>query len=225
MRLSCPNCGAIYELPEDRLPEGGGHVQCTDCHTRWFARRPPAAAPGERPSEDEIIARLEARTPPRAAPAPGASGAPGASAETIPFPGPRRPQPEPQAQPQSQPQAQPQTQASPAAAAEPAQPGKVVPPQPAAQPTPLRPRPDRPTPAAAPGLPPAPRRRGGLGFALALALAAAAFGLHLGARPLAAQIPAAAPALSAYADQVEALRDGIESTLGPLRDRLFGNPA
>ena len=173
MRLSCPNCGAIYELPEDRLPEGGGHVQCTDCHTRWFARRPPAAAPGERPNEDEIIARLEARTPPRAAPAPGT---PGASAETIPFPGPRRPQPDPQAQPQSQSQPQSQPQASPAPA-EPAQPGKVAPPQPAAQPTPLRPRPDRPAPAAAPGLPPAPRRRGGLGFARARALGATAFGL------------------------------------------------
>lgn len=223
MRLSCPNCGAIYELPEDRLPEGGGHVQCTDCHTRWFARRPPAAAPGERPNEDEIIARLEARTPPRAAPAP-APGTPGASAETIPFPGPRRPQPDPQSDPQAQSKLQPQPQASPAPAA-PAQPGKVAPPQPAAQPTPLRPRPDRPAPAAAPGLPPAPRRRGGLGFALALALAATAFGLYLGARPLAAQIPAAAPALSAYADQVEALRDGVEAALGPLRDRLFGRSA
>ena len=27
MRLSCPNCAAIYELSEDRLTPGGSHVQ------------------------------------------------------------------------------------------------------------------------------------------------------------------------------------------------------
>ncbi|PJN93938.1 hypothetical protein CNY89_17450, partial [Amaricoccus sp. HAR-UPW-R2A-40] len=45
MRLSCPNCAAIYELSEDRLTPGGSHVQCSECHTRWFARPPALAAP------------------------------------------------------------------------------------------------------------------------------------------------------------------------------------
>lgn len=58
MRLTCPNCAATYDLPDDRVPGGGSHVQCSACHTRWFAR--PAAAP-ERLSEDEIITRLETR--------------------------------------------------------------------------------------------------------------------------------------------------------------------
>jgi predicted Zn finger-like uncharacterized protein len=58
MRLTCPNCAATYDLPEDRVPAGGGHVQCSACHTRWFARAAPAP---ERLSEDEIITRLETR--------------------------------------------------------------------------------------------------------------------------------------------------------------------
>ncbi|MER2507411.1 MAG: zinc-ribbon domain-containing protein, partial [Amaricoccus sp.] len=56
MRLTCPNCGAEYEVPEGQIPAGGKHVQCTACHTRWFARAAQAAL-----SEDQILARLETR--------------------------------------------------------------------------------------------------------------------------------------------------------------------
>lgn len=71
MRLTCPECGADYEAPDSEIPTEGRHVQCTACHTRWFARRPPA----EDVSEDEIIARLESRRPNlRAVPDPGESG-------------------------------------------------------------------------------------------------------------------------------------------------------
>jgi predicted Zn finger-like uncharacterized protein len=59
MRLTCPNCGAEYEAPRNMLPAGGRHVQCSACHTRWFARgdaRPML-------SEDQIIRRLESRGP------------------------------------------------------------------------------------------------------------------------------------------------------------------
>lgn len=59
MRLICPKCGAEYEPPRNMVPSGGRYVQCSACHTRWFAKgnsRP-------RLTEDQIIARLESRTP------------------------------------------------------------------------------------------------------------------------------------------------------------------
>jgi predicted Zn finger-like uncharacterized protein len=59
MRLTCPECGAEYEAPDSEIPTEGRHVQCTACHTRWFARK---AIP-EQVSEDEILTRLESRRP------------------------------------------------------------------------------------------------------------------------------------------------------------------
>ena len=57
MRLICPNCDAEYEVPDGMVPAAGRHVQCTSCHTRWFARGTAEAAP----SEDQIVTRLETR--------------------------------------------------------------------------------------------------------------------------------------------------------------------
>ncbi len=59
MRLICPKCGAEYEPPQNMMPSSGRHVQCSDCHTRWFAR----AESEPMLTEDEIIARLESRAP------------------------------------------------------------------------------------------------------------------------------------------------------------------
>lgn len=59
MRLTCPECGAVYEAADSEIPTEGRHVQCTACHTRWFARKPAA----EEVTEDDIIARLESRRP------------------------------------------------------------------------------------------------------------------------------------------------------------------
>lgn len=36
MRLTCPNCGAQYEVPDDVIPEDGRDVQCSNCGTTWF---------------------------------------------------------------------------------------------------------------------------------------------------------------------------------------------
>ena len=55
MRLTCPNCGAAYEVADGMVPAAGRHVQCTVCHTRWFV----AGAERAPMSEDRIIARLE----------------------------------------------------------------------------------------------------------------------------------------------------------------------
>ena len=58
MRLTCPNCGVEYEVPEAQVASGR-HVQCTACHTRWFARPVPQPAL----SEDQILSRLESWRP------------------------------------------------------------------------------------------------------------------------------------------------------------------
>jgi predicted Zn finger-like uncharacterized protein len=85
MRLNCPNCATGYEVPDGMIPTGGRHVQCTDCHTRWFVKG------NARPmlSEDQIINRLEARsTRPRpvAVPDPvSASPAPSLAADRAEF--------------------------------------------------------------------------------------------------------------------------------------------
>ena len=59
MRLTCPNCGAEYDIPEGMLPPAGRHAQCSACHTRWFVRGPAREAV----SEDQILSRLESWRP------------------------------------------------------------------------------------------------------------------------------------------------------------------
>lgn len=36
MRLTCPNCGAQYEVPDDVIPAAGRDVQCSNCGNTWF---------------------------------------------------------------------------------------------------------------------------------------------------------------------------------------------
>jgi predicted Zn finger-like uncharacterized protein len=36
MRLTCPNCGAQYEVPDEVIPETGRDVQCSNCGDTWF---------------------------------------------------------------------------------------------------------------------------------------------------------------------------------------------
>lgn len=48
MRLTCPNCGARYEVDDALIPPEGRDVQCSDCFTTWFQpglRRPPPPPP------------------------------------------------------------------------------------------------------------------------------------------------------------------------------------
>lgn len=47
MRLTCPNCGAQYEIPDDVLPQSGRDVQCSNCGDTWFQHHP------DHPAEDE----------------------------------------------------------------------------------------------------------------------------------------------------------------------------
>ncbi len=211
MRVTCPKCGASYALGAEAVPQGGSHVQCGACHTRWFVRaeRPVPAAL----SEDQIVARLDRRgdRPPSAE---DAGPAAPARAAPIMFPGPLRPAPV-----GARPLAPDPEPAAEAAA-------------PAAAPTPLRPRPSaaaiagRATPEpASSAVPPAaaPRRgRWALGFATALGLVGLGLAGYLRADAAAARAPVAAPALAAYVATVDAGRAWVEARLGPARDRLFG---
>lgn len=67
MRLTCPNCGAQYEVPDDVIPEEGRDVQCSNCGDTWFQHAagfdpgaaaaaqdsaPDAASPAAQPSAE-----------------------------------------------------------------------------------------------------------------------------------------------------------------------------
>lgn len=49
MRLTCPNCGAQYEVPDGVIPETGRDVQCSNCGHTWFQQHPDdmAGTPGD----------------------------------------------------------------------------------------------------------------------------------------------------------------------------------
>jgi predicted Zn finger-like uncharacterized protein len=64
MRLTCPNCGAQYEVPDEVIPDEGRDVQCSNCGDTWYQAHP------EFP---ELALEAEAElddTPPPAPPAP-----------------------------------------------------------------------------------------------------------------------------------------------------------
>ncbi len=85
MRLICPTCDTTYDVPSGQIPEAGRHVQCSNCHTRWFARPPAEAAP----SEDQVIYRLESRAArPRPVAPVSFAPAPGSRPEPVPEPAP-----------------------------------------------------------------------------------------------------------------------------------------
>jgi len=42
MRLTCPNCGAQYEVPDEVIPTEGRDVQCSNCGDTWFQAHPSA---------------------------------------------------------------------------------------------------------------------------------------------------------------------------------------
>jgi predicted Zn finger-like uncharacterized protein len=203
MRLYCPKCDAEYEVPDGMVPAAGRHVQCTVCHTRWFARGSAAPAP----SEEQILTRLEARAP-RPADAGGGgdelAGEPAAAAPVVPL---RRPAAS--------------TQSAPARPAKPADRPAVTRP---ASITATRPAPRLEldaAPASPPASPPpAPRGRFGLGLVAAVLLFLLALGLYDFRQEIAAEIPEAGPTLDAYADTVDDLRDQVERQLAPLRDRI-----
>lgn len=236
MRLTCPTCGAEYEIADAMVPASGRHVQCTACHTRWFVR-------GEAPqpeSEDDIMQRLEARSHLRAVPSrprpvePEPTTPTPAAIQPKPEPaGPlaQRPEPVPAAPaPQPEPPARPVPNRPVAGESSPvprpATAPRAVPAKPATQPMVsgdrlgLRPAPR--LDLGAEPRPPAPREapppsRFGRGLALALVLFGVALGAYLWRADIAARVPAAAPALDAYGETVDDLRLELAQRIDDLR--------
>ena len=218
MRQTCPNCGAEYDVPEGMVPGAGRHVQCSACHTRWFVRgsaRPAA-------SEEQILARLENWQP---RPRPVIVPVPADATATTP----------PAARPRP---VEPLRVVSPAAVSEeipeetdaggvltldrtlrdpatrPAERPTLAQPSPVGG-GPVRPAPrldlDQPRPAPAPPAPPESRFVRGFLFVVIPALIA--FGVYRFADPLAAAVPAAEPALDAYAATIDGWRAAIEQRI------------
>lgn len=52
MRLTCPNCDAQYEVPDDVVPPEGRDVQCSNCGQTWFQHHPDNAPEAEDVSLD-----------------------------------------------------------------------------------------------------------------------------------------------------------------------------
>lgn len=75
MRVPCPNCDAVYEIPDALLAAGPRRLRCARCTTEWHAGAPVApvgpavaagAAPPSAPSPD-VAAKPSPRPPRRAA--------------------------------------------------------------------------------------------------------------------------------------------------------------
>lgn len=95
MRLTCPNCAAQYEVPEDVIPAEGRDVQCSNCGQTWF-QAAAGAAPAEDVPEDTGMA---ATAPQAAAAGPEPELEPQDSAQEPP-----RPEPAPAPQPDPEPE-------------------------------------------------------------------------------------------------------------------------
>lgn len=223
MRLNCPNCAAAYEVASELIPPRGTHVQCTACHTRWFARD-GLQAPGQ---EEQIIRRLEARrSGPRAVPEQASAQAVNVDKD---FVWESQADPEPPAPAAaapataSDPGAQTDAPDDPRAPAFPA--GTVGDPTVPAPPAVAANNPAGPTlepapsaaasseAAPAPAAPIEPARgkgnRFGLGLLCALAPCAVAAGIYLGADRLAEAVPGVAPLIDGYARAIDSARDRI----------------
>jgi predicted Zn finger-like uncharacterized protein len=58
MRITCPNCGAQYEVDDALIPAAGRDVQCSNCGKGWF--QPGHAEPASQAEEAEAAADAEA---------------------------------------------------------------------------------------------------------------------------------------------------------------------
>ncbi|WP_435660222.1 zinc-ribbon domain-containing protein [Leisingera caerulea] len=89
MRLTCPNCAAEYEVPEDVIPAEGRDVQCSNCGQTWFQ-----AAAGETAAvplaEDAPAPAEAAEEPEQDAAASAPQQAPEDAAENAAEPAPER---------------------------------------------------------------------------------------------------------------------------------------
>ncbi|QBF30428.1 zinc-ribbon domain-containing protein [Thalassococcus sp. S3] len=70
MRLTCPNCGAQYEVPDEVIPQEGRDVQCSNCGTTWFQPSAEDAAAEDQADDVPLDADPTEEAEPETAPAP-----------------------------------------------------------------------------------------------------------------------------------------------------------
>ena len=59
MRLTCPNCGAQYEVPEDVIPPEGRDVQCSNCGDTWYQLSAEALAAEQEQASQEAETQVD----------------------------------------------------------------------------------------------------------------------------------------------------------------------
>ncbi|WP_420585186.1 zinc-ribbon domain-containing protein [Ruegeria sp.] len=97
MRLTCPNCSAQYEVPDEVIPEEGRDVQCSNCEKTWFQPKHPeqeAAEPAQPAAPEPQVEEPK----PEPAPAPKAAEEPTPEAKAPPA---QQPEPEPEPAPEA----------------------------------------------------------------------------------------------------------------------------
>jgi predicted Zn finger-like uncharacterized protein len=97
MRLTCPNCGARYEVADSMIPPEGRDVQCSNCSTTWFQ--------SGRPTDQQPGAAEDAPAP--VPPPPGK-----VSGEGVAPPPPPRPEPPPPPEPEARQEPEPEPEAA-----------------------------------------------------------------------------------------------------------------
>lgn len=123
MRLTCPSCGAQYEVDDSVIPEAGRDVQCSNCGHAWFqvsasqlkAQAERAAATAEAAPEATVAwtdddaaqpAATDAATAALPADPPGAVDAGGAGAALAAMPPEAAPEPADEPEPATAPEPQ-----------------------------------------------------------------------------------------------------------------------
>lgn len=99
MRLTCPNCAAQYEVPEEVIPAEGRDVQCSNCGETWFQAAAARAAEPTTTDADSAAAPQETDAEHTA---PAAAKQPSQEAPSTPEPEPK-PEPEPAPKPAAAP--------------------------------------------------------------------------------------------------------------------------
>lgn len=120
MRLTCPNCDAQYEVPDEVIPPEGRDVQCSNCGDTWYQTSPNLTQPAE--AEDAPVEPTA--QDPQPDPEPAAQQSPSEEVQdfvdddydyedeqdTIPAPTEPEPTPEPAPEPELQPEVEPEVE-------------------------------------------------------------------------------------------------------------------
>ena len=63
MRLTCPNCDAQYEVPDEVVPTSGRDVQCSNCGQTWFQHHPDHMPDEEAEELEDLVSDIDAPDP------------------------------------------------------------------------------------------------------------------------------------------------------------------